>query len=314
MNERCWDETLQRLGGNLLQSWRWGEFKKRQGWSVHRLAESDSGACWMAQLLIKHMGPVSVAYVPCGPTLGGDHARAFPRMMAEIDRVCADERAITLIMEPNQRFQLEETFKQRGFVKWMNPFQPRSTMVVPVADDETMLARMHHKTRYHVRLAQRQGMVIESQLVTASTIAAFHALHAETVNRNDLLSLSPEYFADLLDAFGDHAELIFAIADGQPAAGVLLVRYGAEASYLFAGSAQQNRGQGAGASLVFRGLQWAREHGCEVLDLGNAGSEGLRKFKSGFAGVTHEFPPALERRYHPLLAFGARRMLARRAI
>jgi lipid II:glycine glycyltransferase (peptidoglycan interpeptide bridge formation enzyme) len=261
-------------------------------------------------VLFRRQGPVSIGYIPCGPTLAGNHAAAFPRMQAALDAVCRDERALTLIMEPNQRFQLPGTYKRHGLVKWRTPFQPRSVMVLPVDSDDAMLARMHHKTRYHIRLAQRNGISLESQPVIPATIDFFYGLYRETVERNGIPLLPPDYFVDLLDAFGDHAEIIFAMSDGGPAAGVLLVRYGEEANYLFAGSSKQNRGQGAGAALVFRGLQWARAHGCRTLDLGNIGSPGLRDFKSGFGGEALSYPAAMERRYHPLLALGVRRFLA----
>jgi peptidoglycan pentaglycine glycine transferase (the first glycine) len=310
MNEDAWDCALRRLGGNLLQSWRWGEFKERQGWTVHRLHEETPHAGWMAQVLIKRRGPISIAYVPCGPTLGGDHERAFPRMMAAIDDVCRHERALTLIMEPNQRFQLGGTYKARGLVAWLTPFQPRTTLAVQIADDETMLPRMHHKTRYHVRYAQRQGIVLAPQSVEPATIAAFHTLYAETMVRSGLTLLPLHYFTDLLHAFGDRAELVFALADGRPAAGTLLVRFGGEANYLFAGSTTKYRGQGAGAALVFRAMQWARDHGCRELDLGNIGSPGLLHFKSGFGGVARAFPTPMERRYRPFVSLAARRLLA----
>lgn len=314
MDERLWDSALQRLGGNLLQSRRWGDFKELQGWNVRRICEESSLATWTAQILFKPLGPFSIAYVPCGPTMAGDYAVAFSRMMTAIDAVCRQHRAITLIMEPDQRFDIPGTYREYGFVQWTNPFQPRTTMSIPIDDDQSMLARMHHKTRYHIRLAQRQGAVIEPRPASQKAIEEFHALYAETVARNGLTLLPVDYFKDLLSAFGDQAELLFAMIDGRPAAAALLARFADEATYLFAGSSKQNRGQGAGAFLVFGSLQWARERSCRSLDLGSISSQGLRDFKSGFGGVVHSYPPAMERRYRPLMAWGARRMLGLRRI
>jgi lipid II:glycine glycyltransferase (peptidoglycan interpeptide bridge formation enzyme) len=101
MNELAWDAALQEIGGNLLQSWRWGAFKERQGWSVARLHTSSAAGKWQAQILFKRMEAVSLAYIPCGPTLAGNHAALFPQMMAEIDAACRDMRAFSPIMEPN---------------------------------------------------------------------------------------------------------------------------------------------------------------------------------------------------------------------
>src|SRR4051794_10228457 len=114
-SEQLWDEQLRSLGGNLLQSWRWGAFKERQGWSVQRLAGEHRDGFWMAQILFKSAGPFSIAYIPCGPSMSGDHTAIFPLMMAEIDAACRRARAVTLIMEPNQPFQLSGTYRQHGF-------------------------------------------------------------------------------------------------------------------------------------------------------------------------------------------------------
>ena len=179
-SEHLWDEELLRLDGNLLQSWRWGSFKERQGWAVRRVAGASRDGSWMAQILFKVAGPFTIAYIPCGPTISGDHSAVFPKMMAEIDAACRRARAVTIIMEPNQHFQLPGTFRQHGFVQWMNPFQPRATISIPVTDDESMLAAMHHKTRYHVRLAGRQGIVAEPRPVNRAIDRRF----SQTACRN----------------------------------------------------------------------------------------------------------------------------------
>lgn len=311
MNEVDWDAALEKIGGNLLQSWRWGAFKERQGWSVARLHGASNAGTWLAQVLFKHVAGFSLAYVPCGPTMSGNHAALFPEMTTEIDAVCREMHAISLIMEPNQRFKLDGTFKQHGFVRWMDPIQPRETMSVPIFDDETMLSRMHHKTRYHVRLAQRHGVVVEPRPTGPASIVEFHELHAETAARSPISNLPIDYFSDLLAAFDDRATLIFSIADGRPAAGALLARFGNETTYLFAGSSKETRGQGAGAAMVFRCLQWARDHGSNVLDMGGVvNAPKLRAFKAGCGAADNFYPHPMERRYRPVLSFAARRVLA----
>lgn len=311
MNEVAWDAALQELGGNLLQSWRWGVFKERQGWQVTRVHVTSAAGRWQAQILFKRRLGVRLAYIPCGPTMAGNHAALFPEMMSEIDASCQEMRAITLVMEPNQHFELEGTFKQHGFARWMTPIQPRETMSVPIFDDATMLSRMHHKTRYHVRLAQRHGVVAEPHPADSTAIEQFHQLHAETAARSPVPHQPKDYFSDLLASFGDQATLVFAVADGRPTSGALLARFGHETSYLFAESAKETRGQGAGAAMVFRCVQWARDRGSTVLDMGGVvNAPKLRAFKAGCDAADNVYPLAMERRYRPVLAFGARRALA----
>ena len=57
--------------------------------------------------------------------------RLFDRMMAASTIFADRSGRLTLIMEPNQRFDLQGSYKTAG---WSNgePFQPRTTMAIPV--------------------------------------------------------------------------------------------------------------------------------------------------------------------------------------
>jgi peptidoglycan pentaglycine glycine transferase (the first glycine) len=312
-DEVRWNNELMCMGGHLLQSWRWGEFKQRQGWTVERLHGANNAGTWMAQVLFKTHGPFTIAYIPRGPVMSGDHELVFPNMLTAMDIACRRRRAVALVMEPSQRFQLHGTYKQNGLVRWIKPLQPTATLFMPVLDDESMLQRMHHKTRYHVRLAKRQGISVSGHRPNEVSIAAFHRLLTETSRRNGIHLLPISYFMDMCSALGDDAEVLLGARDGQVVAGAIMVRFGTEANYLFAASSTEHRGQGAGALLVFASAQWARERGCSYVDLGNVGNHGLRTFKTGFGGEIQEYLPPMERRYRPALAWLARRAILARS-
>jgi len=324
----AWDAALLALDGHVLQSWRWGEFKRRQGWDVERVRVTTLGGGAMAQVLVRARGPVSIAYVPRGPVFAGDAPSVAPRFFAALDDVARRHRALSLILEPNARLPLPGTAKTYGFVRGPEHVQPSRTVKVHLTDDDAMLAQMHPKTRYNVRLAQRRGVRILRPHRDETTLTTFYALLEDTSRRNEFGIHSRRYYDDFVRMLGDDCLLLFALVDGLPAAGLIAARFGAEAIYMYGGSSTEHRAHGAAFYLQFAAMQWARDGGCRTYDLwgipprdpvsiegdGNrvAGTHGddwrgLYKFKTGFGGDVVTYPATLERRYYPVLSWLARR-------
>jgi hypothetical protein len=303
MDKEHWDAELMRLGGHLLQSWGRGEAKRLQGWRIERLSRQTAVYSWMVQVLIKSHGPISIAYLPNGPVTAGDHIAAFEDLQCELERVCRRAHAVSLVIEPTQLPGLDSTLAANRYAPRERSIQPRRTFTVVVGEDHVMLQAMHHKTRYHVRLAERQGVIASWHRPDDASMRAFLDLHNDTVRRNRIAPLSRSYFHAVCEAFGQDVEIVIGEVDGVPVAAAIVVWFGKQAHYLFAGSSTARRGQGAGALVVFRTLQRARDRGCEGLDLGSIESDGLRTFKTGFHGYEVVYLPSMERRFQPAIAW-----------
>lgn len=324
-----WNERLEALDGHLLQSWQWGAFRERHGWKAERIAWPAYGQPRaMAQVLFRFRGPVSIGYIPRGPAFADGDTEAVTELLAEIDRVAKKNRALYLMVETNEPLPLSGTFRDHGFVKGSVAIQPERTVQVPLLDDDQLLKQMHEKTRYSVRLARRREVVIETPDDLDAGIDAFYGLLSDTSNRNEFAIRPREYYADFLSEFGDHARLLLARHEGQLAAAVIAARFGREAMYMYGASSTEHRGHGAAFLLQFEAMRWARDAGSEVYDLwgipaqdpekrgGDGKAEGtkgdhwsgLYRFKTGFGGEIVRFPTPIERRYHPFLSAGVRRI------
>jgi peptidoglycan pentaglycine glycine transferase (the first glycine) len=324
-----WDATLTSLKGHLLQSWRWGEFKSRHGWDVERVAVGSDRVA-MAQVLFRSRGPVTVGYIPRGPAFSPGAVEPLRELFKQIDRVCKRRRALYLIVEADRPLPFTGTFKGAGFVRGPEHVQPGRTVKVPLLDDEALLGQMHQKTRYSVRLAERRGVRIQRSENALNDARDFYDLLSDTSRRNEFGIHDEPYYVDFLEMFGDDAVLMFAIVDDVRAAGLIAARFGEESIYMYGASSTEHRAHGAAFRLQFEAMRWARGLGCARYDLWGIpmvdpattaepsgesvartrGDDwrGLFRFKTGFGGEIVSYPPVLERRYHPVAAFVARRV------
>jgi peptidoglycan pentaglycine glycine transferase (the first glycine) len=325
-----WDDAVRDGGGHLLQSWRWGEFKKRHGWDVERFAVVTERSVSLAQVLFRSRGPVAIAYIPRGPVFDPRDNEGLRNLFARIDAACKKRRALYLMIEPDSALPFTGSYKSEGFVRGSEHFQPSRTVKIPLLPDVALLAQMHQKTRYSVRLAERRGVEMVRSEATAEAVDDFYRLLEDTSARNEFGIHSHAYYRDFLEIFEDDALLLFAKVEGVVAAGLIAAKFNEEAIYMYGASSTEHRAHGGAFALQFEAMRWARDHGALRYDLwgipredpvstseddmkrvaGTRGNDwrGLFKFKTGFGGQVVTYPPTLERRYHPALAFAARRL------
>jgi lipid II:glycine glycyltransferase (peptidoglycan interpeptide bridge formation enzyme) len=316
MDRERWDWTLLELGGPLMQTWQWGEYKRGHCWRIERVYVRTPDGTAMAQVLFRHVGPTSFAYVPHGPAIAGDGPAVFGRLVAALDAVCRRHRAATLVLEPARPLPLTGSYKAAGFVRGPSHIQVVETLKVLLGSDEQLLARMRKKTRYGVRLGQRRGVTVRRTTIgDADAFSTFYALVGETAKRHGFPVRPRAYYEEVMRLFQGDAALLLASVDGEAVAGELVVAFGEEANSLYAGSSTSKRVNGATAYLEFEVLRWARDHGCRRLDLWGTDwvgmpDDGAAWFKLGFGGEMVVYPPTLERRYRPIQSWLMRRALA----
>src|SRR3954447_23839413 len=122
-----WDRAVLQNGGHLLQSWNWGEFKRRHGWDIERIAVGDTSRTATCSILFKHSGPFSIAYVPRGPSVPSGDAELGSELLAEVDRVCLRRRALHVILEPDQILPLQNHRPDFSYIDGPPPIQPGRT-------------------------------------------------------------------------------------------------------------------------------------------------------------------------------------------
>jgi lipid II:glycine glycyltransferase (peptidoglycan interpeptide bridge formation enzyme) len=328
LDEAAWDAEVVRLGGGLLQTWRWGAFKARHGWSVARVRAEHGGGTGVAQILFKHKGPLALGYIPRGPLLSSDDPALWAALLRQIDRACRGRRTISAIVEPERA--LPALPGGPPLVAGPARIQPARTVKVPLLADDALLAQMHQKTRYNIRYSLRKGVAVSFEDPAGPGFDEFYTLMEDTAERNEYAIHSRAYYRDALATLGDQAALAIArIPGGEAAAALVATVSGPEAVYLYGASSTRHRAMQPGFALQFETMRWARSRGCRAYDLwgipatnpettataagdrlaGTRGEDwrGLYEFKVRFGGEIVSYPEPVERRYLPLLPALARR-------
>ncbi len=112
-SEAIWHQALGGLpDAHALQSWVWGDFKSRWGWTAQRLSLTIAENSWQplaaAQVLKRNIPrlPYSILYVPKGPVLDYNDRDLRTRVIQELEKVARREKAILIKIDPQVSQQL----------------------------------------------------------------------------------------------------------------------------------------------------------------------------------------------------------------
>lgn len=198
---------------------------------------------------------------------------------------------------PLRELRMNVGTDERNLWKASRDLLPPDTVVIDLlAPEEAILARMHHKTRYNVRLAERRGVTVTEG--SPSDLREWYAIYLETTERH---GLEPLPFAHVETMLHERAEgvaspvvtkLLLARHDGRLLAGMLLALAPTRATYLYGASTRAHRELMGSYALQWAAICTAKAHGCVEYDLLGAAPRsdtqhplaGVHRFKSGFGG------------------------------
>jgi lipid II:glycine glycyltransferase (peptidoglycan interpeptide bridge formation enzyme) len=330
-----WDAFVaSRPDGHLLQGSGWAALKVRFGWQADRVALSDGDRIVAGGQMLTRRLPwgQTLAYVPKGPLVDWRQPAQVTPLLDALRERGAARRAALLKLEPDLAasplldLQLHSYGLRRG-----HPVQPRSTIHVDLTGGpETVLAGMKQKWRYNVRLAERKGVV--TRPMTTADFPAFHAMNAETGQRDGFGVHEPAYYEAAYARFPpDQARWLIAEADGQALAAIAVFAVGQKSWYMWGASSSLERQRMPNHALQWAGIIWACERGCRTYDLwgipDEVGAEperwsedfaeqhgglwGVYRFKQGFGGRVVRYTGAWDlpcSRLGYRLYYGARRL------
>ena len=310
----AWNQALAGLpDAHALQSWVWGDFKSRWGWSAQRLTLTIAQSSWeplaAAQVLKRRIPrlPYSILYVPKGPVLNYNDRELRLQTLAELEKLAKREKAILIKIDPEvvrcwgieqeRKSPLGTRFVQelqgRGWIHSAEQIQfPNTVLLDLTQSEEDLLAAMKSKTRYNIRLAARKDITVRQG--TMEDLSALAAMYEETAARDGFTIRPMAYYLDAWRSFMDAGMGMPLLAEyeGDPVAAIFLVRYGDRVTYMYGASTQRERNRMPNYLLQWEAIRWAKAEGCTTYDFWGAPTEfveddplwGVWRFKDGFRG------------------------------
>jgi peptidoglycan pentaglycine glycine transferase (the first glycine) len=297
-------------GGHVLQSYQWGEFKRRLGWRPIRLVlEREGEVVGLGQLLAYNTAPVPGVLIYCtkGPWLPWDDEEAVRTFFEGVRAVAGREGAHTVKIEPEvleQQKDVKALLGEIGFRKSRYDLNQKTTLVVDLnLPEEDLLAKMKSKTRYNVRLAARKGVEVVEPDFDEAWATFYEWMKATSERKGDYVLRRPrDYLRSVMRTMHDAGQgrLFFAEHEGTPLAGMYVFTFGEKYWYMYGASSDEKRNLKPNYLLQWEVMRWARNRGLTHYDMvGVPKSEELNegsslwnvyKFKEGFGGEISDSP------------------------
>jgi len=296
--------------GIFLQDFVWGDFQKAQGKDVYRYAllNGEGEIIAAAQFLENKALGFRYLYAPYGPVLKDADEQALHLFLEEVHQL---HPKITFIRVEPRSGQESAAGSGMNFSSLNQSYNlnPHKSLVLDLAKPEQqLLAEMHSKTRYNIKIAQRDGVEVKMHdlLEIPGTNENLLEPIFITTKRAGIRSFPANYYRSLTKYFADPAKPIktkvfSAWHENDLLATNIVLFYQNTCIYLFGGSANVKRNLMAPYLLQWTTMQKAKEEGYKKYDFWGVEDDpnhpwaGISRFKFGFGGElkkysgTHDF-------------------------
>ncbi len=244
----------------------------------------------------------SYLYIPHGPqmdfnSMAGGLKNPISNFVLWLKDLAKKEKSIFVKAEPLAD-NMAQILAEHKFKKSKKEMQPSRTIVVDLTKSENdLLDSMHHKTRYNIRVAEKNEVVIKE----SNDLESFWHLIKKTSKRDKFSSHTKNYYEKLLKFFNDGKEITsrlnLAYYKDQPIAGLILLTYKDTAYYLHGASDYDYRQYMAPHKLHWGIIKILKASDYNFYDLWGIDSKkwpGVTRFKLGWGGKVVEHPGSFD--------------------
>lgn len=300
-------EAFNQTVNHPLQTWEWGEFRKKTGVMPIRLGAFENDKIVNGLQFTLHPLPkvdYQIAYVPKCNAINEKFINALKKIGNE-------ENCIFYKFEPNvgkpaeqkqTNPEFEETqkfFKEQGAVEGRPHFTHYTFQIDLTKDKEEILMDMKSKTRYNVRYAKRNGV----KIVEDNSDQAFEEylkLMGKTTSRQGFYAHNQKYHKQMWETLQPKgiARLFKAVCEGETVVTWIVFVFNNVIYYPYGASSRKHRKKMPSNLMMWEVIKYGKKIGCHTFDMwGSLGPNpdpdhpwyGFHRFKEGYQPQLIEF-------------------------
>lgn len=295
-----------RLVRHPIQTWEWGDFQIAEGHKIYRMGVFEDNKMVSAYTISFHTIPktkYSIGTILRGPKIDTE-------MLKNVKKIALDEKAIFVKFEPdtyqrifNVNNQPENINDRPSFPDlYVSPkvaFYPYSYVIDLTKTEEELLASMHSKTRYNIKIANRHDVKIE-EVNTDEGFETYLRLLFDTTRRQGFYLHSQNYHRNLWKILKSTGipHIMLASYQGQVLSAFMLFSLGKKLFYPYGASLDTHREVMAPTLLMWECIKFGKSLGLKSFDMwGSLGPDaresdqgyGFHRFKQSYGGQLVQF-------------------------
>ncbi|MBU2592135.1 MAG: peptidoglycan bridge formation glycyltransferase FemA/FemB family protein [Patescibacteria group bacterium] len=304
-----------RVAKHPLQSWEWGEFKESTGMKAVRLGVFEKDK--MVDGLLVLFRQIPKTSFSAGQLLKG--SLPIQEYINALSGLAREQKAIFIKIEPsyivrrwkNEKGEPEKIpFEDRqvdlekiGLTESAKPlFDPYSFILNLTKTEDELLSNMHSKTRYNIRLAEKNGVTVEEKSDDQG-LEIFISLLQKTLRRQKFYMHSPDYFRKMWQILfpAKISHILLAKYKQEVLGAWMLFTWKDTLFYPYGASNSKHRELMASNLLCWKAILFGKQNGCHHFDLwGGLGPDadknhpwyGFHRFKLGYGPDLVEYSPS----------------------
>lgn len=296
-----WTEVLEKYPeANFLQSPNYGKMNEILDEKVITEDYNNNGH---ALMIVRDAKRGRYLEIPCGPLIDWKNKKSAKEIFEKIAETAKKEKCVFVRIRPQliKDTKTMQLLKDLGLKIAPMHLAAEHTVIIDLRKTEDeLLADMRRQTRYEVRRALKQGIIVERDN-SEEIFKEFRKIQASTAKRQGFVPPNLKTLLAEREAFGDQIAIYTAkTSEGKPIAYGMIIKDGKEGDYYEAASTELNRKMPGAYALLWQAMRDLKADGYERFNLWgiappgqpNHRYAGVTTFKTGFGGKVVEYVPA----------------------